>query len=71
MGCCTICEGSTLGGLEFCSLCYRENKEDIKGKKPWVRVIKNAAQKERRRKIRESNDTSLEGLLENRYNKYR
>jgi hypothetical protein len=57
--------------LEFCSLCYRENKEDIKGKKPWVRVIKNAAQKERRRKIRESNDTSLEGLLENRYNKYR
>jgi len=71
MGICAICEGQTLSSLEFCNKCFRTHREDIQDKKPWVRTVKNAAQKERRRRIKESNDTSLEGLLENHYNKYR
>jgi hypothetical protein len=53
MGICAICEGQTLSSLEFCNKCFRTHREDIQDKKPWVRTVKNAAQKERRRRIKE------------------
>jgi len=64
---CVVCSHPTSGCLEFCTKCYREHKEDIKNKKPWVRVLKNDAQRERRRREKELSDTSLDGLLEGHY----
>jgi hypothetical protein len=66
---CVLCERQTSGSLEFCTLCYREYKGDIKDKKPWVRAVKNDAQRERRRREKEMNDTSLDVLMEGHFNK--
>lgn len=59
---CVNCEKPTSGSLEFCQRCYNQFKEDIKDKKPWVKVLKNDAQRERRRREREFNDVSLDAI---------
>lgn len=64
---CVVCEKITSGSLEFCQNCYRQHKTDIKDKKPWVKALKNDAQKERRRRDREFNDTSLDAILDWKY----
>lgn len=61
---CVLCEKPTSGSLEFCKKCYHDNQEDIKEKKPWVKVLKNDAQRERRRREREFNDTSLDAMID-------
>ncbi len=62
---CVICERSTSGSLEFCQRHYNDHKQDIKDKKPWVKSLKNDAQRERRRKEREFDNTSLDAIMEN------
>jgi hypothetical protein len=62
---CVICERSTSGSLEFCQHHYQEHKHDIKTKKPWVRALKNAAQRERRLREKEFANTSLDALQDN------
>lgn len=62
---CVVCSGQTSGSLEFCRKCYHSHKEDITNKKPWTKVLKNEAQKERRRKKREYEDTSLDEIMDN------
>ena len=66
---CVVCEKSTEGSLEFCQVCYRSYKTDIKAKKSWVRVLKNDSQRERRRREREYQDTSLDAILDREYAK--
>lgn len=61
---CVICEKPTSGSLEFCQRHYTQHKDDIKGKKPWVRALKNDAQRERRRKEKEYLTTSLDMILD-------
>lgn len=61
---CVVCEKGTSGSLEFCQTHYNEYKEDILGKKPWVRVMKNEAQRERRRREKEFENTSLDQILD-------
>lgn len=65
MAFCVVCEKSTSGSLEFCQVHYNLHKEDILGKRPWVKVLKNEAQRERRRREREFDNTSLDAFLEN------
>jgi len=67
MAICVICERKTSGPLNFCKIHYNEYKSDIDEKKPWVKMVKNEAQRERRRKERELNDTSLDMLLDRVY----
>ena len=67
MGQCVVCSRSTSGSLEFCGSHYKEYKEDILGKKPWVRVLKSDAQRERRRRAREFADESLDQILDRPY----
>jgi len=62
---CVVCSKSTSGSLEFCRSCYHSFKDEIKDKKPWTKVLKNEAQKERRRKKREYEDTSLDEIMDN------
>ena len=64
-----VCEKLTSGSLEFCARHYKEHKEDILDKKPWVKALKNDAQRERRRRERELNDTSLDQIMDNQYQK--
>lgn len=64
MSVCVICERKTSGSLEFCRIHYGEYKEDIISKKPWVRELKNEAQRERRRREREFDNTSLDQILD-------
>lgn len=64
-----VCEATTSGSLEFCKIHYRAHKDDIEQKKPWVRALKNEAQRERRRKAREYEDTSLDKILDSTYQK--
>lgn len=61
---CVVCERKTSGSLEFCQKHYTQYRDDIKEKKPWVRVLKNDAQRERRRRDREFGDQSLEAMQE-------
>jgi hypothetical protein len=61
---CVVCEKPTSGSLEFCQKCYNSNKDDIKDKKPWTRVLKNDAQRERRRRDREFEDVSLDQIMD-------
>lgn len=68
---CVICERVTSGSLEFCKKHYTDHKDDIRDKKPWVKSLKNDAQRERRRREREFNDTSLDAILDgSNYTKY-
>ena len=64
---CVICELNTSGSLEFCRTHYNEYKEDIIEKKTWVRVMKNEAQRERRRREKEFENTSLDQILDRSY----
>lgn len=66
---CVVCEKSTSGSLEFCQIHYKMHKEDILLKKPWVKALKNDAQRERRRNEREQENTSLDQILDATYNK--
>ena len=67
MGNCVVCETNTSGSLEFCGKHYREHKEDIKSKRPWVKVLKNDAQRERRRREKEFDNQSLDEILNGDY----
>lgn len=62
---CVVCEKATSGSLEFCQRHYSEHRGDIKSKKPWVRALKNEAQRERRRNEREYDNTSLDAIMDN------
>lgn len=66
---CVICEAVTSGSLEFCKRHYNEHKDDIKEKKAWVKHLKNDAQRERRRREKEFEDTSLDALMDITYKK--
>ena len=61
---CVICERITSGSLEFCGRHYKDYKEDILLKKPWVREMKNEAQRQRRQREREFADTSLDEIMD-------
>ena len=67
---CVVCERPTSGSLEFCKKHYTEFKEDIVDKRPWVRTLKNEAQKERRRANKEYDNTSLDAIIDIEYRKY-
>jgi hypothetical protein len=67
MSSCVVCERATSGSLEFCQRHYAEYKEDIMDKKPWVRHLKNEAQRERRRREKEYDNTSLDQILDRTY----
>lgn len=64
---CVVCESPTSGSLEFCKKCYHSNKDDVNEKKPWVRALKNEAQRERRRREREFEDVSLDAIIDKQY----
>ena len=67
MSVCVVCDRKTSGSLNFCKIHYDEYKDDIKEKRPWVRALKNEVQRERRRKERELNDTSLDEMMDRQY----
>lgn len=64
---CVVCESATSGSLEFCQRHYKEHKQDITEKKAWVRILKNDAQRERRRREREYENTSLDAIIDRDY----
>ena len=64
-----VCEVQTSGSLEFCKRHYNDHKDDIRDKKPWVKHLKNEAQRERRRREREYEDQSLDALMDITYRK--
>ncbi len=66
---CVVCERPTSGSLEFCKSHYSEFKYDIKEKRPWVKALKNEAQRERRRTNREYDNTSLDAIMDNEYSR--
>ncbi len=68
---CVVCEYPTAGSLEFCKEHYKEFKEDIADKKPWVRELKNDAQRERRRNKKEFENTSLDQIIDYEYTRER
>jgi len=55
--------------LEFCKKDYKIHRQDIEDKKSWVKHLKNDAQKERRRREREFEDTSLDAMMDITYKK--
>ena len=67
MAACVICEAKTSGSLNFCKVHYHQFRDDINEKKPWVKVLKNETQRERRRQERERNDTSLDAMMDRQY----
>jgi hypothetical protein len=69
MASCVVCDRKTSGSLEFCKNHYNEYKDDIKEKRPWVRVLKNEAQRERRRKEREFDNSSLDEIMDRSYDR--
>lgn len=73
MGKCVVCDGPTSGSLEFCRVDYKKYKNDIKDKKPWVRVLKNDAQRERRQRNRDYDidNTSLDAIIDRTYDRER
>lgn len=71
MGKCVVCERPTSGSLEFCRVDYKKYKRDIQEKKPWVRVLKNDAQRERRRRDKEFDNTSLDAIVDRAYDRER
>ena len=64
---CVVCEANTSGSLEFCKDHFKEFNEDIRDKKPWVKELKNDAQRERRRNKKEYNNTSLDQIMDMEY----
>ena len=45
------------------------HKEDINEKRPWVRELKNDAQRQRRLREKEFNNTSLDEIQDRQYEK--
>lgn len=66
---CVVCEKITSGSLEFCKKHFREHKSDIEDKKPWVKELKNDAQRQRRQREKEYNNTSLDQIMDRQYEK--
>jgi len=66
---CVVCERTTSGSLEFCQIHYKEYETDIKEKRPCVRALKNDAQRERRRREKEYDNTSLDAILDRDYSR--
>lgn len=66
---CVVCEKITSGSLEFCKVHFRQHKADIEEKKPWVKELKNDAQRQRRLREKEFNNTSLDQLMDRQYEK--
>lgn len=64
---CVVCEDATSGSLDWCRKHYHEYQDEIKGKKPWTKALKNEAQRERRRREKEFNNVSLDGILDREY----
>lgn len=64
MGKCVVCDKPTSGSLEFCKVDFKNHEADIRDKKPWVRILKNDEQKERRRRKREYEDVSLDAIID-------
>jgi hypothetical protein len=62
-----VCEKGTSGSLDWCQKHFNEYKDDIKGKRPWTKALKNEAQRERRRREKEFNNVSLDGILDREY----
>ncbi len=62
-----MCESPTSGSLDWCRVHYHEYKDDIKDKKSWTRALKNEAQRERRRREKEFDNVSLDGILDREY----
>lgn len=62
-----VCEAATSGSLDWCRVHYHEYKDDIKDKKSWTRALKNEAQRERRRREKEFDNVSLDGILDREY----
>lgn len=71
MGTCVVCEHKTSGSLEFCKIHYQQFKSEIADKRPWVRVLKNDAQRERRRREKEFDNTSLDAIADRSYDRDR
>lgn len=64
---CVVCDDSTSGSLDWCRKHYHEYKDEIKDKKAWTKALKNEAQRERRRREREYENVSLDGILDREY----
>lgn len=64
-----MCETLTSGSLEFCKKHFNQHKDDIQEKKPWVRELKNDAQRQRRQREKEYNNTSLDAIMDKQYEK--
>lgn len=67
MGLCVSCDRKTSGSLDWCQNCYKTYKNEIFEKAPWVKSLKNASQRERRRREREYLDASLDEILDRKY----
>jgi hypothetical protein len=64
---CVVCDAKTSGSLDWCRIHYKDYKDEIKGKKPWTRALKNEAQKLRRTREKEWNNVSLDSFLDREY----
>ena len=62
-----MCEAPTSGSLDWCRIHYHEYEGEIKDKKPWTRALKNEAQRERRRREKDYDKVSLDGILDREY----
>ena len=69
MGKCVVCEKLTSGSLEFCKLHFTQHKSDILDKRPWVKIMKNDAQRQRRQREKDLNNVSLDQLVDRQYEK--
>lgn len=69
MGRCVVCDKLTSGSLEFCKVHFKIHKEDIIEKKPWVKTMKNDAQRQRRQREKDLNNVSLDQLVDRQYEK--
>ena len=67
MGMCVSCERRTSGSLDWCMNCYKTYKKEILDKEGWVKSLKNASQRERRRREKEYQDVSLDEMMDKRY----
>jgi len=69
MGRCVVCDHLTSGSLEFCKKHFNDHKQEILDKKPWVKIMKNDAQRQRRQREKDLNNVSLDQLVDRQYEK--
>jgi hypothetical protein len=67
LGRCVVCDKLTSGSLEFCKIHFKTHKDDIIDKKPWVKILKNDAQRQRRQREKDLNNVSLDQLVDRHY----